>query len=119
MMTPDVITMVANTPLTDVFKTLYERHVGSVVIVNEERGCEGIFTERDAIRVVAMGISLGTTLRDVMTKNVLTLREDASFAEAKQLFTTHGIRHLPVVDDENHLIGMLSVRSILDELVGL
>jgi CBS domain-containing protein len=67
MMTPDVITMAANTPLTDVFKTLYERHVGSVVIVNEERGCEGIFTERDAIRVIAMGIPFSTTLRDVMS----------------------------------------------------
>ncbi len=119
MMTADVITMAANTPLLDVFKILYERHVGSVVVVNEERGCEGIFTERDAIRVVAMGIPLSTSLREVMTKNVLTLREGASFAEAKQLFTTHGIRHLPIVDDEKHLVGMLSVRSILDELIGL
>ena len=119
MMTSDVITMAANTPITDVFQLLYEHHVGSVVIVNEERRCEGIFTERDAVRVVAMGIPLSTTLRDVMTKNILTLWEGASFAEAKQLFSTHGIGHLPVVDDENRLTGMLSIRAILDELIVL
>ncbi len=111
--------MAANTPITDALKALHERRVGSIVIVNEDRGCEGIFTERDAIRVFALGLPLTTTLRDTMTKNVLTVQEDASFAEAKQLFATHGIRHLPVVDDENRLTGMLSIRSILDELVGL
>lgn len=118
-MTPDVVTMAASTPITDVFKTLYERHVGSVVIVDKERNCKGIFTERDAIRVIAMDIPLSTTLHEVMTKNVITIREGASFAEAKQLFSAHGIRHLPVVDEEKHLIGMLNVRSILDELIGL
>ena len=119
MMTPNVITMAASTPLMDVLTTLYERHVGSVVVVDEARSCEGIFTERDAIRVVAMGTPLSTPLCEVMTKNVITIREAASFAEAKQLFAAHGIRHLPVVDEAKRLVGMLSVRSILDELIGL
>jgi len=118
MMTSNVVTMSANTPISDVFKTLYHRHIGSVVVVDEERRCEGIFTERDAIRVVALDIPLRATLRDVMTKNVITVWDGASFAEAKQLFTAHGIRHLPVVNEGERLIGMLSIRSILDELVG-
>jgi len=119
MMTREVVTLDGSVTGNDVFKTLYERHVGSVVITDEESKCTGIFTERDAIRVIAMGTPLSTTLREVMTKNVLTIWEGASFAEAKQLFTAHGIRHLPVVDEEKHLVGMLSVRSILDELIGL
>jgi len=54
-----------------------------------------------------------------MTKNVVTVRENASFAEAKRLMILRGIRHLPVVDKEGYLVGMITLRRILDELVGM
>ncbi|MFX0202393.1 MAG: CBS domain-containing protein [Candidatus Hodarchaeota archaeon] len=98
---------------------LHKRHVGSIVIIDAEENCTGIFTERDAIRAMATRIAVTTALRDIMTKNVITIREDASYAEAKQLYKAHGIRHLPVINEKGHLVGMLSIRSILDELVEL
>jgi len=117
LMIKEVVTMEEDAPIEEAFKILYERHVGSVVITDEEEKCKGIFTERDAIRAVATKIPLDTALRDVMTKNVMTIWGGASFAKAKQLYRTHGIRHLPVVDERSHLVGMLSVRNVLDELV--
>jgi len=54
-----------------------------------------------------------------MSKNVVTVREDASFAKAKRLMVLHRIRHLPVVDEKGYLVGMLTLRKILDELVGM
>ena len=119
LMTKEVVTMGEDTSIEEAFKILYERHVGSVVITDEEEKCKGIFTERDAIRTVATKIPLNTALREVMTKNVMTLWEGASFAKAKQLYRTHGIRHLPVVDNQYHIVGMLSIRNVLDELVEL
>jgi CBS domain-containing protein len=118
-MIKEVTTMEEDASIEEAFKILYERHVGSVVITDEEKKCKGIFTERDAIRTVATKIPLNTALREVMTKNVMTIWGEASFAEAKQLYRTHGIRHLPVADEQNHLIGMLSIRNILDELIEL
>ena len=117
LMIKEVVTMEEDAPIEEAFKILYERHVGSVVITDEEEKCKGIFTERDAIRAVATKIPLDTALRDVMTKNVMTIWGGASFAKAKQLYRTHGIRHLPVVDEQSHLVGMLSVRNVWDELV--
>ena len=114
-----VVKVTEDATIETVFQILYERHVGSVVITGEEEKCKGIFTERDAIRAVATRIPLNTALRDVMTKNVITIWEGASFAEAKQLIRTHGIRHLPVVGEQDHLVGMLSIRSVLDELIEL
>ena len=119
MMIREVMRMKDSATIEKAFKILYERHVGSVIITNREEQCKGIFTERDAIRAVATNIPLKTTLKEVMTKNVTTIWEEASFSEAKKLFSTHSIRHLPVVDDQNRLVGILSIRNILDELIGL
>ena len=54
-----------------------------------------------------------------MTTNVIGVWVEASFAEAKQLYRNFGIRHLPVVDEQKRVVGLLSIRSILDELVEL
>jgi CBS domain-containing protein len=118
-MVKEVVTMEEDASIEEAFKILYQRHVGSVVITDEEEKCKGMFTERDAIRTVATKIPLNTALREVMTKNVMTIWGGASFAEAKQLYRTHGIRHLPVVDEQYHLVGMLSIRNVLDELIEL
>jgi CBS domain-containing protein len=99
-------------------RILYTRHVGSVIVTDSEKRCIGIFTERDAIRVVAQKIPLKTPLKKVMTKKVVTIPEDASFAEARRKMTSRGIRHLPVVNEEGKLVGLLAIRRVLDEFLG-
>ena len=118
-MIENVITTKEETTIEDAIKILFEKHVGALVITNDKRKCKGIFTERDALRSVARKVSLNTHLRNVMSKNIVTVREDASFAEAKRLMILHRIRHLPVVDKKGYLVGMLALRRILDELVGI
>jgi CBS domain-containing protein len=118
-MIKEVVTMEEDASIEEAFKILHERHVGSVVITGEEEKCKGMFTERDAIRTVATKIPLNTALREVMTKNVMTIWGGATFAKAAQLCRTHGIRHLPVVDEQSHLVGMLSIRNVLGELIEL
>jgi len=114
-----VVTAKADTTVESAIKTLDEKHIGSIVITDDEGKCKGIFTERDAIRVIARGISLSTPLSKVMTKNPITIWEEASFAEAMALIVSHGIRHLPAVDEKKRLVGMLSIRNFLDEIVGI
>lgn len=114
-----VVTAKADTTIESAIKTLDEKHIGSIVITDDEGKCEGIFTERDAIRAIAQNVSLSTPLKEVMTKNPITIWEDASFAEAMALIVSHGIRHLPAVDEEKRLVGMLSIRNFLDEIVGI
>ena len=118
MIIREVVKMNGDETIEEVIKMLYERNVGSVVVTDNEGKCTGIFTERDAIRTLATKIPLNKPLQEVMTRNVITIGEGASFAEAKHLYKAHGIRHVPVVDEQDHLVGILSIRSILDELVG-
>ena len=119
IMIEDVVTVKSNITVKDAIRTLQEKHVGSIVITDESQKCVGIFTERDAIRIVAGGVPLDTALEQVMTKHVATIGEEASLDEARRLIISHGIRHLPVVNSRGELVGLFAVRRLLDEFFGL
>jgi CBS domain-containing protein len=118
-MVENIATVKGDTPAESVIRTLYDKHIGSLIVVDKEGRCEGIFTGRDALRMIAQKISLSTPISEVMTKNPFTIRCDASFSEAISIISRHGIRHLPVVDENDRLVGLLSIRRFLDELVGI
>jgi CBS domain-containing protein len=118
-MIEDVVTAKTNITAKEAVRTLWERHVGSIVITDDSKKCIGIFTERDAIRIIANDVSLDTPIEQVMTKNIVTIGKEASLEEARRLIISHGIRHLPVVDGEGKLVGLFSVRKIIDEFYGL
>ena len=119
IMIEDVVTAKPNVTVREAVRTLHEKHVGSIIITDDTQKCVGIFTERDAIRIVASDVPLDTAIDQVMTKNVATIGEEASLDEARRIIVSHGIRHLPVVNSKEELVGLLSVRRFLDELFGL
>lgn len=119
IMVENVVTARDNITAKRAIEMLYKKHVGSIVVTDDEEKCIGMFTERDAIRIVAQKVSLDTPLKKVMTKKVVTIGEDATLEEARRRIVSHGIRHLPVVDQEGKLVGLLAVRGFLDELFGM
>jgi CBS domain-containing protein len=119
IMIEDVVTAKPNITIKDAVRTLHEKHVGSIVITDYNHKCVGIFTEQDAIRIIANEVPLDTTIDQVMTKNVVTISEEASLDEARRLLISHRIRHIPVVDQKGELTGLLSVRKLLEQLFGL
>ena len=104
-------------PPTATVKAAAERmaraRVGAVLVVDES-GVRGLFSERDAItRVMAQGRDAGATaLETVMTERVLTVRPEDDVRKAQELMRDAGLRHLPVVADGS-LIGLISVRDLL------
>ncbi len=93
---------------------------GSVIIVNDELKPIGIFTERDLLmRVCARGLDMKTTtLGSVMTRNPVTVNENDSARRVMELMNHFGFRHVPVVDEEGRLIGVVSLRDISRLLAG-
>jgi len=119
IMVKHVVTAKSNISVKEAIERLFKRHVGAIVITDDKKKCVGIFTERDVIRVVAQNTSLNTPLEKVMTKNVVTVSEDATFAESRRIIISHGVRHLPVVNSEGRLAGLVVVRDFLDEFFGI
>jgi CBS domain-containing protein len=119
MMIPNVITASPSMTVKETIKTLYKKHIGCVVVIDDDKKCIGVFTERDAIRLVAKNVPLNQPLNNVMTKNVVTIQEDSSINEARRIIKAHRIRHLPVVNQKGRLVGLLSLRDLLDQFLGL
>jgi CBS domain-containing protein len=120
VMIKNVVTTKRDITVRKAIEVLFKRHVGAIVVIDDKKKCVGIFTERDAIRVVAQNIPLdATSLGKVMTKNVVTVSEDTTFDESRRLLISHGIRHLPVVNSQDKVVGLVVLRHFLDELFGM
>ncbi|TAG96725.1 MAG: CBS domain-containing protein [Oscillatoriales cyanobacterium] len=91
----------------------------SYVLVVEASRLIGIFTERDILKLTtAIACSIGLTIGDVMTPSPITLKQ----SDSPDIFTAifilrqHQIRHLPVVDADNRLLGIITREAIYDAL---
>ena len=100
--------------VTDAVQMMNDRRVGAVAVVKNDK-LAGIFTERDLmIRVVLEGRDPGTTpVNDVMTEDPVSAQKDVSMGEALKTMSEHHFRHLPVVDHDDKVLGLLSIRDVL------
>ena len=90
-------------------KTMVERNIGSVVIVDADMKVQGIVTERDILRFVAENLDpKATPLSGVMSTQIKTARLDDDDMEWLQHMSEERFRHLPIVDENDRLIGILS-----------
>jgi CBS domain-containing protein len=90
--------------------------IGSLAVV-EGRDLVGLITERDIRRSVAEGIELAATVSSIMSADPDTFDPDLDVWDAAAWISESGYRHLPVVDDEGVLLGVVSVRDLLKALV--
>ena len=88
--------------------------IGAAAVLEGDK-LVGIFSERDVmVRVVVPRLDPeATTVREVMTTAVQTVGEEAEAGEALEVMVSRHIRHLPVVNSENRVTGLLSVRNLL------
>ncbi len=90
--------------------------LGSLGVV-EGMALVGVVTERDIRRVVAEGLSPETPVSSVMSGDPDTFDPDLDVWDAAAWITESGYRHLPVMDDEGTLLGVVSIRDLLKALV--
>jgi CBS domain-containing protein len=102
--------------VASVARLMKENDIGPVPIVvdNNSKRLVGIVTDRDlAIKVVAAGRDPQMTpVRDVMTTNVITCRDDDDIETALDAMSTQQLRRIPVVDDGNMLLGIIAQADI-------
>lgn len=94
---------------------MHQRAVGTLVILGPDKMPTGIVTDRDLVeRVVATGKDPQTTsVEAIMTRNPMTVDEDAAIESALALMRSHRLRRLPVVGHDGQLVGLLSLDDVL------
>ena len=93
---------------------MVEHGVGSVLVMDDDK-LRGIFTERDALRifVATRRNSDYTHLNEVMTEEPQTLSPDASPRDAADRMAQGKFRHMPVVDGDGRILGVISQRDLI------
>ena len=102
----------------DALKLMADKGSGAL-LVTEGEAIAGIFTERDYARKIAlMGrTSSVTQVRDVMTSAVRFVRPDQTSEQCMQIMSTGRMRHLPVVDANDKLVGMISIGDLVKDII--
>jgi CBS domain-containing protein len=96
-------------------RTMLDRRVGAVAVVDENRKVAGIFTERDVLSRVALSgrAPAEISVQEMMTTPVEMATLDTTPAQALATMVEFHYRHLPIVDDDGQLLGILSIRDVL------
>jgi CBS domain-containing protein len=110
----NVVTIGPEQTIRDALGVLAKYNFGALVVVDEQRKPIGIISERDIVRLAAKSDDFFSQLvGDVMTKDVITgLPQDETRAVANTM-TEKRIRHLPIVDEQDMLIGIVSIGDIV------
>lgn len=112
------LTLAANTPLSEGIAQMQNAPAGCIVITDQEK-LIGILTERDLVRAIASGKAVeGATVSSVMNSEVLTLKASQAqdLSSAFNFMRQHRLHHLPLVDEEDCLVGLLEMDTLLQEL---
>lgn len=137
-MIKDVIYASPNQTIKEVMQLLVEKRIGGVPIVNENNQLVGIVTDGDIIRsikpidrqlvdllfyiTVLQGHNLETRIKDTIDLSILTIAKkrgivtvgiDDDLEKVVSIFSTHHFKKIPVIDDENRVVGILSRGDVL------
>ncbi|HHV71835.1 MAG TPA: CBS domain-containing protein [Clostridia bacterium] len=131
-MTPNPITVDKDVNILDALKLMQDNQIRRLPVMDNGR-LVGIVTDRDlrevspspasTLSIFELNYLLSKTkIKDIMTKNVITISPDALIEEAASLMREHTIGGLPVVDDNGKLVGIITETNIFDvfmEIMGI
>lgn len=112
------ISVTPDTSLGDTLKLLVDKSIGCLLVVDDQKKLVGIFSERDALLRVGAEVDAHSDrpVSDFMTPNPQSLAADVKVAFAVHRMDLGGYRHVPIVDGDGAVTGIISVRDILGYL---
>jgi CBS domain-containing protein len=110
------LTATQEATLLDVVKIMATHNVGLVAVVDEAGRPLGVVSERDVIRALARGVQLSAKAIEVGTRgDLLTAKAEDDIYSAIKKMRERGTRHILVVDDAGKLVGVVSIRDLIED----
>lgn len=115
---PSPLTLPAHTSIQRAIAAMSEARTSCALVV-EQQTLTGILTERDIVRAISYQLALqDTTVSDLMTPEVITLQlsDLKTIFDVSQLFKQHHVRHIPILDDYNQILGIITPQSVRNQI---
>jgi predicted transcriptional regulator len=111
IMKKDVVSLGANDNISNAIKTMIEKNIGGIPIVDDDNVVVGIVSERDFVRTVA-DITTSKSVNKYMSNKVVTASPDISVGEATRTMIEKGFRRIPIVK-EDVLLGIVTASDVM------
>jgi CBS domain-containing protein len=117
VMTTNVVYLPSETTLAEAARTMREQDIGDVVVADGP-ALTGLVTDRDiVVRAVAERFDpASTTIGEIVTKDLVTVRPDDSIQAAALLMRDNAVRRVLVCDDEKGLVGIVSIGDLAEQI---
>ncbi len=106
--------------VTELLAKLAQFNIGALVVLDDGQTVVGIVSERDVVRHLATGGAaiLEQPVSSIMTPTVTCAPPSATTADLMGLMTTSRVRHVPVLDSDEHIIGIVSIGDVVKSRLG-
>jgi CBS domain-containing protein len=111
----DIIAVASSATLQEVARILSDKKIGALVVKEKTGALAGIISERDLVRAFAEkgAGALGETVDNHMTKAPQTCAQSDSVETIMEVMTVGRFRHVPVLDEDDRLCGMVSIGDVV------
>ncbi len=111
----EVIGILGDATLSEAARLLARRRIGALVVRDAQGGLAGILSERDVVRAVAEEsvAALARPVSAYMTRDVATCGETDSIDDLMEMMTQGRFRHVPVLDRDERLVGIVSIGDVV------
>ncbi len=119
IMTDSPAVSTPDTTAQDAARMMQDNDCGSLPVVESRDSMKliGIVTDRDlALRVLGRGLGSETKVREALTKNVSSVKQDADLDEVERLMSGQQVRRVPVVDGQGRILGIIAQADLAREL---
>jgi CBS domain-containing protein len=101
--------------VSDAVRVMIDKVVGAVAVIDDEGVVAGMFTERDVLAKFALSgrDPKQTPVRELMSPIVEMATEQTTLSEALEVMLARHYRHMPIVDEHGKVLGICSIRNIL------
>jgi CBS domain-containing protein len=110
----EVLTIRADATVLDAIKQMVDGNVGALLVMDDGK-LAGIVTERDYLRRVTLEgrTEQETAVRQIMSAPIVYVTAETTVEECMAVMTERRIRHLPVLDEERNLAGLVSIGDVV------
>ena len=116
----ELITVNENDQLLEAIKKLAKYNIGAIPVINRHEKLSGIISERDIVKELAKNENMDYSIlfvHQLMTKKVICCESDVLSDKLMELMTKNKVRHIPIVDNSNHPIGIVSIGDVVNRLI--